>query len=78
MGINRVHLLVFNQEKMRSVYLFQGAVRRDGSIEMDLSRDFKNEEVHCYPGFADFTNLVTGRAKDYVSNSVYAGSAIIT
>jgi hypothetical protein len=71
-------LLVFNPEKMRSVYLFQGAIRSDGSVEMDLPRDFSGDEVHCYLGFADFTNLVTGQAKDYVSNSVYAGSVTVT
>jgi hypothetical protein len=70
-------LLVFNPEKMRSVYLFQGAIRSDGSVEMDVPRDFVGDEVHCYLGFADFTNLVTGQAKDYVSNSVYAGSVTV-
>ena len=71
-------LLVFNPEKMRSVYLFQGANRSDGSVEMDVPRDFSGNEVHCYLGFADFANMVTGQAKDYVSNSVYAGSVTVT
>ena len=71
-------LLVFNPEKMRSVYLFQGAIRSDGSVEMDVPRDFVGDEVHCYLSFSDFANLVTGQAKDYVSNSVYAGSVTVT
>lgn len=71
-------LLVFNPEKTRSVYLLQGAIRRDGVLEMDVPNDFRGCEVHCYLGFADFGNLVTGQSKDYVSNSVYAGSVTIT
>jgi hypothetical protein len=71
-------LLVFNPDKMRSVYLFQGAIRSDGSVEMDLPRDFRGDEVHCYLSFADFANLATGQSKDYVSNSVYAGSVTVT
>lgn len=70
-------LLVFNPAKMRSVYLFQGANRSAGSVEMDVPRDFSGDEVHCYLSFADFGNLVSGQAKDYVSNSVYAGSVTV-
>jgi hypothetical protein len=71
-------MLVFNPEKTRSVYLLQGAIRSDGSVEMDVPRDFRGDEVHCYLSFADFGNLVTGQSKDYVSNSVYAGSVTVT
>ena len=71
-------LLVFNPEKTRSVYRLQGAIRSDGTVEMDLPQDFSGDEVHCYLAFADFGNLVTGQSKDYVSNSVYAGSVTIT
>ena len=70
-------LLVFNPAKMMSVYLFQGAIRSDGRVEMDVPGDFSGDEVHCYLSFADFGNLVTGQGKDYVSNSVYAGSVTV-
>lgn len=70
-------LLVFNPAKIRSVYLLQGAVRSDGMIEMDVPADFRGDVVYCYLAFADYSNLVTGQSKDYVSNSVYAGTVII-
>jgi hypothetical protein len=72
-----VMLLVFNPARMSSVYLFQGAFRSDGIVEIDVPKDFSGDEVHCYLSFADFGNLVTVLGKDYVSNSVYAGSITV-
>ncbi len=70
-------LLVFNPEKNRSVYLMQGAVRSNEGMTLTLPSDFNGEEVHCYLGFADFANLVGGTAKNYISDSVYAGSITV-
>lgn len=71
-------VLVYNPAKNRSVYLLQGNSRSDGAGEVNLPAEFSGDEVHCYLAFADLGKLVSGREKNYVSNSIYAGTVTVT
>lgn len=70
-------LLVYNPVKNRSVYLLQGNSRSDAGAVLNVPANFSGDEVHCYIAFADLTKLVRGQEKNYVSNSVYAGTVTV-
>ena len=70
-------LLVYNPAKESSVYLLQGASRGDGTAEVVVPAAFSGDNVHCYLAFADMARLVGGRAREYVSNSIYAGTVTV-
>jgi hypothetical protein len=70
-------LLVHNPAKNRSVYLLQGNSRSDSGATVNVPADFSGDEVHCYLGFADLGKVVSSKVKNFVSNSVYAGSVVV-
>ena len=70
-------LLVFNPAKESSMYLLQAASRSDGSAEVNVPVGFTGDEVHCYLAFADLGSMVSGQAREHVSNSVYAGAVAV-
>jgi hypothetical protein len=70
-------LLVFNPAKESSVYLLQAASRGDGSAEVNVPVGFSGDEVHCYLAFADLGSMVSGQAREHVSNSVYVGAVTV-
>ena len=70
-------LLVFNPAKGSSVYVLQGPARSSGSAEVSLPSDYSGDAVHAYLAFVSLINMAGSQSRNYVSNSVYAGSVTL-
>lgn len=69
--------VVYNPELEQSICVYDGGIRADGTSVIDLPVNYVGCDVHCYVSFVKLQDAMSGNVKDFISNSVYAGSVTV-
>jgi hypothetical protein len=70
-------VLVYCPDAGSSVYRMQTGSRSEGSAILDVPAAYSGKEAHCYVGFANMAEIVGSKLRDFISDSVYAGSVTV-
>lgn len=70
-------LVVYNPSKGQAIIRLNVATRKDESVVADIPASYAGDTVQCFLGFTALNAALTGQTKDAVSDSSYAGSALI-
>lgn len=72
-GNDLVLLLAYNPTKNSSVYSLAAAKRSDLSALLEIPASFRGDDLHCYIAFSTESRMTGNQAKDFNSDSTYAG-----
>lgn len=67
-------IVIYNEERNESICLLEGALRSEGSMEINVPAAYSGETLHCYLGFSSLSQAIATNSRSKVADSVYAGS----
>ena len=76
-GTDQVMLVIYNPAKNSSVYRTGNETRQSQEALVDEPAINSGDEVHCYISFSKPDRMFNSQLKDCISNSVYAGTAVV-
>ncbi|MFN3555792.1 MAG: DUF6266 family protein [Bacteroidales bacterium] len=75
---DRVMIVIYNSQRMIVRYELDVAFRSDGEATMNLPVSFSGEEIQVWVALSSLSELVSSGDRSTISNSVFAGSVVVS
>lgn len=68
---------LFNPTSKQAVYVLNAGMRADEQVVVNVPAEFSGQTVHGYLTFMSLDTAMTGKLRNSISNSSYAGSVVV-